>query len=377
MQKLQTLVVDDEPGMRLGIRKVLSKYTLKLPDVDEEIGFEVDLAESGEEAIEKIGANRPDVLLLDYKLPSMSGLEVLEKVRAEDSEMVIIMITAYASLDTAVSAIKRGAFDFLAKPFEPAELKKTVSKAVQNLILARQVRKLEREKHQVRFQFISVLGHELKSPLNAIEGYLNIMHDRIAGDDLGSYDQMIRRSQVRIQGMRKMIADLLDLTRIESGQKKRELSEQNVFTIAKTALETVQPSADEKGITVNLNAHDPIMMNCDSGEIEIVLNNLLSNGVKYNRENGKVDLVIKKNKNLVTFSATDTGIGMTKEECDRLFGEFVRIKNAKTRNILGSGLGLSIVKKIAAMYSGSVSVTSTPDIGSTFTVTLQSDLPIS
>jgi signal transduction histidine kinase len=188
---------------------------------------------------------------------------------------------------------------------------------------------------------------------------------------------MIRRSQVRIRGMRKMIADLLDLTRIESGQKKRELSEQNIFTIAKTAIETIQPSADEKGITVNLIARDPIMMNCDSGEIEIVLNNLLSNGVKYNRDNGKVDLVIKKNKNLVTFSVTDTGIGMTKEECDRLFGEFVRIKNDKTRNILGSGLGLSIVKKIAAMYNGSVSVTSTPDMGSTFTVTLQSDLSLS
>jgi len=147
--------------------------------VDDEVGFTTDLAESGEEAIEKINAIRPDILLLDYKLPSMSGLDVLEHVMSKDSEMVTIMITAYASLETAVTAIKHGAFDFLAKPFEPAELKKTIAKAAQNLILARHIRRLEQEKHQVRFQFISMLGYELKSPLNAVEGYLNIMKDHL------------------------------------------------------------------------------------------------------------------------------------------------------------------------------------------------------
>jgi len=372
MPALKTLVVDDEPGMRLGIRRVLSKYTTTLSDVDDEIGFEVDLAESGEEAIEKISARRPDVLILDYKLPTMSGLEVLEKVKTDDSEMVTIMITAYASLETAVSAIKRGAFDFLAKPFEPDELKKTVYKAVQNLYLARHVRQLEREKHQVRFQFISVLGHELKAPINAIEGYLNIMNDKVAGNDINAYNEMIQRSQVRIKGMRKMIADLLDLTRIESGQKKRELSEQNLANIAKLAIETVQPSADERGISIKFTADEPVQMICDPGEIEIVFNNLLTNAVKYNKDNGTVDLSIRKEQDYIEISVSDTGIGMSREECDRLFNEFVRIKNAKTREILGSGLGLSILRKIATLYNGTVNVESTPDVGTSFTVVLHS-----
>jgi len=372
MPTLKTLVVDDEPGIRLGIRRILSKYVANLPDMEEEVEFDVDLAENAEDALEKINVHRPDLLILDYKLPSMSGLELLEKVRSADHEMVTIMITAYASLNTAVSAIKRGAFDFLAKPFEPDDLRKTVFKAIQNLFLARQIRQLEQEKKQVRFQFISVLGHELKAPINAIEGYLNIMEERVAGNDISAYEEMIRRSLLRIQGMRKMIADLLDLTRLESGQKKREISQQNMVKIAKNAIETVQPSADKRSIKINLSADEPVLMQCDPGEIEIVFNNLLTNAVKYNKDNGSVDFDIHRENEQIIITVSDTGIGMTEEECKRLFQEFGRIKNPKTREIPGSGLGLSILKKIADLYDGCIKVESQPDVGSTFTVTLRS-----
>ncbi|MFH1212540.1 MAG: hybrid sensor histidine kinase/response regulator [Candidatus Neomarinimicrobiota bacterium] len=372
MQILRTLVVDDELGMRLGIQKALSRYKMQLPEVEEEIGFVVEMAESAEEAIEKINAGRPDILLLDYKLPSMSGLDLLEQINVQESEMVTIMVTAYASLETAITAIKKGAFDFLAKPFEPDELRKSVKKAAQNLILARQVRRLEQEKHQVRFQFISVLGHELKSPLNAIEGYLNIIHERVAGSDLKAYDQMVDRSIVRIQGMKKMIADLLDLTRIESGQKKREIGACDLRALAQTAIETALPAANERGIIIELLADEPVVMSADPSEIEIVLNNLISNAVKYNRDSGKVRITLKKDAELVKVSVSDTGIGMNAEESAVLFKEFVRIKNDKTRHISGSGLGLSIVKKIAALYNGDVTVTSQPDVGTTFNVHLNS-----
>jgi len=372
MQILRTLVVDDELGMRLGIQKALSRFKMQLPEVEEEIGFVVEMAESAEEAIEKINAGRPDILLLDYKLPSMSGLDLLEQINVQESEMVTIMVTAYASLETAITAIKKGAFDFLAKPFEPDELRKSVKKAAQNLILARQVRRLEQEKHQVRFQFISVLGHELKSPLNAIEGYLNIIHERVAGSDLKAYDQMVDRSIVRIQGMKKMIADLLDLTRIESGQKKREIGACDLRALAQTAIETALPAANERGIVIELLADEPVVMSADASEIEIVLNNLISNAVKYNRDSGKVRITLKKDAELVKVSVSDTGIGMNAEESAVLFKEFVRIKNDKTRHISGSGLGLSIVKKIAALYNGDVTVTSQPDVGTTFNVHLHS-----
>ncbi len=111
-------------------------------------------------------------------MPGISGLEVLDRLADMQTDMLTIMITAYASIETAVSATKRGAYDFLAKPFTPDELKSTIRKAAARLILAKQARKLAEEKQQVRFEFIRVLAHELKAPLNAVAGYLELIQKR-------------------------------------------------------------------------------------------------------------------------------------------------------------------------------------------------------
>jgi signal transduction histidine kinase len=207
--------------------------------------------------------------------------------------------------------------------------------------------------------------------LNAIEGYLHILDDRVAGNDLEKYDNMVKRSLSRIGGMRKLIFDLLDLTRIESGQKQREVREVNIIEAVSASLETIQPNADDKNITLNLHAPDTLLMNGDLGELEIIFNNLISNAVKYNKDGGKVDITISKADDIVTIKVADTGIGMKPEEKDRLFEEFVRIKNEKTRDIEGSGLGLSILKRLSALYSGNVSVESEFGVGSTFTMHLK------
>jgi two-component system, sensor histidine kinase and response regulator len=370
VEKLRTLVVDDEPGMRAGIRKALDRFEFKISGIDETYGFEVELAENGAQAIDRLEKSRPDILLLDYKLPDTTGLEILGRYRSDVSEMITIMITAYASLETAVSAIKQGAFDFLAKPFTPDELKKTLSKAAQNLILARQVKKLALEKQQVRFQFISVLGHELKSPLNAVEGYIHMIKDGTLGTDVGEYGAIFDRTLIRIRGMRKIINDLLDLTRIESGTKKRDLAVRDLCDIARTAMETVLPDAAARNITVELAAEGPVRIACDSGEIEMIFNNLVSNAVKYNRDSGRVDISLSGRDGRAILSVRDTGIGMAPGEAAELFREFHRVKNEKTKNVTGSGLGLTIVKKLAALYNGEVSVETEPDAGSSFTVTL-------
>ena len=372
METLRVLATDDEPGMLMAVERVLRRYSVRLPEVDDEVGFVVERAATGEEAIDKIAAWDPQILLLDYKLPGLDGLDVLERIAGKpESEMLTIMMTAYASLETAVTATKRGAYDFLAKPFTPEELKATVRKAAARLVLAQQARRLAAEKRQVRFQFISVLAHELKAPLAAVEGYVRICKDRTAGDDAAAYAQMLDRSLVRIEGMRKLIFDLLDLTRIESGQKQRHFAEADVREIAETAIQGVGPEAEARGITVQLHAPEPLVMTADRGEIEILLNNLVSNAVKYNRDGGRVDVAVDRDGEAVTLRVADTGIGMTQEEAGTLFNDFVRIKNEKTRNILGSGLGLSTVKKLALLYNGEVAVESQPDVGSTFTVVLR------
>ena len=170
--------------------------------------------------------------------------------------------------------------------------------------------------------------------------------------------------------MRMMITDLLDLTRIESGQKKRFIEPVDLLPIATAALDAVRISADERGIHLDLDAPDELIIAADASEMEIVFNNLISNAVKYNRDQGRVDVILSRKDDEVLIIVKDTGIGMTADEAAKLFGEFVRIKNDKTRTISGTGLGLSIVKKIAALYNGSASVESESDKGSVFRVRL-------
>jgi signal transduction histidine kinase len=237
--------------------------------------------------------------------------------------------------------------------------------------LATQAKRLAEEKRQVRFQFIRVLGHELKAPLNAIEGYLNLLESRALGEELPPYDPMISRSKLRIEGMRKLILDLLDMTRIESGQKTPQLADLDVREVAQLAIETQLPAAGERSIAIDLHADEPVPMVADRSDLEMILNNLVSNAVKYNRDGGRVDVTIGRHGDRVQIVVADTGIGMSRQEVKKLFGEFVRIRNSKTANILGSGLGLSIVKKLAQTYDGDATVESQPDVGSTFTVVLK------
>jgi len=371
MSDLRILVVDDEEGMRLGVTRALAGHRLRIRDVDDEPVCAVEQAASGEEALDRIAAAPPDLVLLDHKLPGISGLEVLETLAGSHPDTLIIMITAYATLETAVAATKRGAYDFLAKPFTPQELKASVQKAAHHLVLRRRARRLEEEKRQVRFQFLSVLAHELKAPLGAVEGYLSLLRDGTGCEDPAQARMMVERSLLRVEGMRKLIYDLLDLTRIESGQKQRELDDQDLSDAAATAVETLQPEADRRGVRVEVVRRGDLGLRSDRGELEIILNNLVSNAIKYNREGGRVTVDLDgTDPGVLAVAVTDTGIGMKPADVDKLFGEFVRIKNEHTRSILGSGLGLSIVRRLARLNGGDVRVASEPGAGSTFTVTL-------
>ena len=371
MDTLRVLVVDDELGMRAGAARVLERLSFRLPELDNhEVRFAVEQSATGEDALEKIAACAPDILLLDYKLPGMSGLDVLSVAAKRAPDMLTVMITAHATLDTAVLATQRGVFDFLAKPFTPDELRATILKATKHVALKRHAREHVDEKRRMRFEFVSVLAHELKAPLAAVEGYLLAMQDRSLGEKLEPYVPMIDASLVRLGGMRKLVSDLLDMTRLESGQRQRELERLDVVEIARGALEIVRVEAQTRAITLALHSDGPVYIVADRYEVELVLINLLTNGIKYNREAGRVDLYVMPLGDGVSIKVIDTGIGMTPDEVNRLFKEFVRIRNEKTRLIPGSGLGLATVRKVALLYGGDPQVTSKPDVGTTVEVSL-------
>ncbi len=368
MSELKLLVVDDEPGIRSGAERVLKNYSVGYPFMDEDFTFKILQASTGEEAIKIIESTKVDIMLLDNKLPGIDGIEVLEYINSKEYDIAVMMITAYASLDLAIRATNYGAYNFVPKPFKPDELKTSVENITKNLYLKRMTRKMKEEGEKDRFQFLSILSHELKSPINAIEGYLRMTKDKQVGDTIDDYMEMIERSMERIKGMRTLISDLLDLTRIESGRKKRDLRKLDISEIAKSVIDSFEPVAAQKDVKISLDADEDMYMTADKNELEIIINNLVSNAVKYNKESGRVFVNLEKNEKEITITVRDTGIGMSSDEAELLFQDFVRIKNIKTQSVPGSGLGLSIAKKMTDLYEGTIEVESKPDEGSTFTV---------
>jgi signal transduction histidine kinase len=368
MAQLKILVVDDEPGIRSGVHRILGNFHVTYPFMDEDYTFNILEAATGEEGIEIIDREMPDILLLDNKLPGIQGVEVLEYVRKKNYDIVVAMITSYASIDVAVRAHNDGAIDFIPKPFTPQELKASIEQITKQQYLRRITHKLKVEGRKVRFQFLSVLSHELKAPLNAIGGYLKMMQERQMGDSLDEYSSAIERSLQRIDSMRHLIMDLLDFTKVSFERHVEKMQNVNLKELVSMAVVTVSPYAIHKDIQFVTEVKGCETIWADPNDFEIIMNNLVSNAVKYNKPGGTVTVTVECNDNEFTLSVADTGIGMNSDEREMLFEEFSRIKNDKTRNISGSGLGLSIVKKVVELYHGVINVESAPDKGSVFTV---------
>jgi two-component system, sensor histidine kinase and response regulator len=286
----------------------------------------------------------------------------------------VAMITSYASLDVAIRATRDGATDFIPKPFTPQELKSSVENITKQLYLRRITHKLKQDGKKIRYQFLSVLSHELKAPLNALEGYLRMMQEKQSGELIDDYANAIDRSLQRVQGMRNLIMDLLDFTKIRLERKEEKIQEVDLEQVASNAIVTVQPYAIQMEVSISLDVRSKAVIMADPDDIEIVFNNLLSNSVKYNKFGGKAEITIDSSETEAIVIFSDTGIGIKDEDIENLFTEFVRIKSEKTRNISGSGLGLSIVRKVIELYKGTIKVESTPELGSKFTVRLPKKL---
>jgi signal transduction histidine kinase len=370
MASLKTLIVDDEPGIRSGIRRILQNFTATFPYIEEEFSYNLEEAEDGNIALEKIKTEEYDLILLDNKLPGIEGIEILHHIKESKLDCAVMMITSYASLDLAVRATKEGAYNFVPKPFTPTELRSSIENATKHLYLKRLTKNTNHKEKQIRFQFLSVIAHELKSPINAVESYLRMMQEKQMGDQIDAYKNMVDRSIERIKGMRALINDMLDLTRVESQNGKEFKSSYNLSLIVRRIIETLEPMAEERSIKIYANLPIECSYSCNENEMAIIFNNMISNAIKYNINKGKVIISLNETKENIEIITEDTGIGMSKEEIELLFKEFVRIKNKQTRNIEGSGLGLSLMKKIVDKYSGQIITESQPEKGTKFTIIL-------
>ncbi|MCS7053614.1 MAG: response regulator [Ignavibacterium sp.] len=223
----------------------------------------------------------------------------------------------------------------------------------------------------IKSQFVSMVSHELKAPIAAVYGFLKIMSDEKIKLTEEQKKDYINRSMIRLDGLLKMVNDLLDISRMELKTIKKEIKKIHLSEIIKNILELFQIEIQKSNLSVDFDyQQNGLFINADADEISRLFTNIISNAIKYNRPNGNIFIKISQVGNFILTEIRDTGIGMKEDEKKKLFSEFFRAKNEFTKNVSGTGLGLSIVKRIVDSYSGKIEVESEFGVGTSFKIYL-------
>jgi len=479
------LVIDDEPGMREGCRRTLALE-----------GYAVETAADGDEAWRLVRADGWDLVLVDIRMPGLGGIELLERIQEFDPDIVCIVISGYATLETAMQAAKRGAYDILPKPFTTDDLLLVVRRGLEHRSLVLEARRLREERERdlmllaeersrlhtvldcladgvlvsnregrlalfnpaalqllglaqpppigtpagdvlghgdlaelivtltrdtsarpavvarevpwgerillasvapvvdesgqvlgtvtllrdvtaaktidrLKSQFVSMTSHELRTPLAAVETYLDTLLEGFAGSLSDEQRAILERCSQRVEALVRLVDDLLDMSRLESGRVERQIVALDVAKVVGEVLDLLRPAAEEHG--VSLRAELPVGLppvEMDRDDLVRVLTNLVSNAIKYNRPQGSVTVRARDEGYYLRLEVEDTGLGIPREALPQLFSEFFRVKRPETSGITGTGLGLAIVKRTVEYYKGRVEVASELGVGSTFTIYL-------
>ncbi len=359
--KKKIIVIDDDPVMRLSCAKILDKE-----------GYLVETYEDGEQGLAAINHQKPDLLVVDLKMPKIGGMEVISRVHQIDPAICIVVITGYATIGTAVDAMKAGAYDFLPKPFTPDELRLIVKRGLERTELLEQSRRLMREKENLQRRFLTFVSHQLQSPLVAIHHYLEVLKTLEDSPDKQALQrEWIDRSIVRLKELIAIIQDWLTIAKIESGQFIQCLEPVQLKPVLEDLVQGHVEQAKEHQVTILSQIPDGLpSVRAQEQCLRMLFSNLIVNAIKYNKRPGQVRLTVQNDPDYVIVSVHDTGIGIPADKQELIFEDFYRAKDETTKNISGTGLGLPICKKIIAEIGGKITVESELGQGSCFHVYL-------
>ncbi len=367
------LVIDDEQGIREGIKRGLS------PE-----GYIVEVAADGEQGLALFRQHPFDLVLIDVMMPGVSGIDLIAEIHQIDPDAVCIIITGYATVEMAVRAIKEGAYDFLTKPFSVDDLLLVVRQGLERRRLTletkrlqsieEEARQLQQEKARLeeldraKMQFIRLVTHELQAPIAAIHTYLRlILEGYVSPED---QKRIIEKCLVRAQEQMKLINDLLELGRVQAQIEEGKVEEVDMDEVLRGVVEKMQLQATEKGLEFRVHIQpDRKIVLGNREHFASVWTNLIGNAIKYT-EKGSIEISLRTEDGKLIGEVRDSGIGIPLEEQHHLFEEFFRASNAKKSLRQGTGLGLSIVKRIIQAAGGNVWVVSKEGEGSLFAFSL-------
>lgn len=391
------LYIDDEKVNLNSFRMALGRH------------FKIHLAQEVETVFELLASIPVKILISDQRMPAISGLELIKKVKEQYPDIVCIILTAFSDVGVALEALNQGGvFRFIMKPWDNDEMLMTLRNAITTYNLKLENKKLltelqfknheleayneeliattmalqetntelieakqkAEESDRLKSAFLANMSHEIRTPMNGIIGFSEMIAMPSLDDEKRSYySGIIIKSSNQLLSI---VNDILDISRIETGQILVNKEQVDINEFIDELFSFYTPQAKEKELSLEndkLYTNEACVFVCDVTKLRQVFTNLLSNAIKFTHSGG-IKFGYTENNGKIVFYVTDTGIGIALENYENIFDRFRQVETALARKYGGTGLGLSISKALVEHMGGQIWLDSELDLGSTFSFTI-------
>ena len=368
LNEARLLVVDDEESLRITTAAIFEKE-----------GYIVDTASSGDEAIDLLSKADYDLVLTDLHMEGGDGLSVLNRIRQEAPLTISVVLTGFASVESAIAALQEGAYDYLIKPCDIETMKHTIRRGVEHrrLMLAEQKARADlkqlnldleqrieqrtaelkqlnvdlAEANRAKDVFLATLSHELRTPLTPVVGWIKLL--RSGTLDEKSVSQALDAIERNAWLQSRLIDDLLDTSRIATGKLHFEPKPIDLNVSVKAAVDTVRSSAAARDIELSVSLHSAsLIVMGEPVRLQQIAWNMVSNAIKFTDPGGKVTVTTGLSGTQAHLTVVDTGIGIEPEFLPHVFDRFRQADGSTSRRHGGLGLGLAIADALAKMHGG-------------------------
>ncbi|MGB0525497.1 MAG: response regulator [Flammeovirgaceae bacterium] len=356
------LIVDDDP-IQL---KVVSELLKGMP-------YRLMMAQNGEKAVEITQRKQPDLIIMDWQMPAMTGIEAIKRIRSDynNNDIPIVLTTGVmVSEDYLQLAFKEGASTYLKKPIGKLELLACIHSM---LILTESNRKVHEKKQELeelgqqKDHMISVVAHDLKSPLNKLQGMIQLT--QMEGTLNAEQADYINRMKGIIQDGKELIRDLLDIYSFEHHGSAINIVTINIHDLIHDCVFAFSKQLSDKQLDFQLHIEDDaLQLATDPSFLKRILDNLISNSIKFSEIGQPIDLSTYKENDCLYFSIKDKGPGISEENKERMFQKFQRLNARPTAGESSTGLGLAIIKTLVEKLEGTIEVHSELGVGTEFIV---------
>jgi signal transduction histidine kinase len=341
-------------------------------------GYETCVADRPEAAISAVTSDDIAVVMLDIRLGVTSGVDLMSRMKAQRPDLICVLMTAHIDTQTAIKALRHGAYDYCDKSCEPSEIYAVLERCFERRQLqeerraahhalrrakeeAEAARSLAEAASQAKSEFLATMSHELRTPLNAVIGFSQIMMSETLGP-IGKPQYRDYAKDIHDSGthLLEIINDILDLSKAEAGKLDLDEDWVDVRDAVTSACRLIGPRAERAQLNVveRIPANLPALL-ADERKLKQILLNLVSNSVKFTPAGGRVEVSASFDPSVgLSIIVQDTGIGIPSADLQRVLEPFVQVENSLTRSYQGSGLGLPLAAKMTEMHGGELSIKS-------------------